>query len=247
LIEFFNRNNWDKIMLHHIKVNASVLSADFSKLGEAVKMSEDAGAEMIHVDVMDGHFVPNITIGPIIVAAIRRVTKLPIEAHLMIENPGIYIDDFINAGTDIISLQVECYGERTEESKAFGKFPKVLKTFNGQAALVDIAKIKSAGRRVFLVVNPDTPLCFDEILSKIDGVLIMSVNPGFANQKFMPIALEKIRTLRTRFKGDIEVDGGVNAQTAPQVVKAGANLLVSASYFFGSPNPKDVVKFLKSL
>ncbi len=210
-------------------------------------MSQDAGAEMIHVDVMDGHFVPNITIGPVIVAAIRKVTTLPIETHLMIENPGVYIDDFIKAGADIISLQVECYGERTDESKAFGKYPKVLKTFDAQAALRDISKIKSAGKKVFLVVNPDTPLCFDELLKDIDGVLIMSVNPGFANQKFMPIALDKIRTLRSRFKGDIEVDGGVNAQTAPDVIKAGANLLVSASYFFGSPNPKDVVKFLKSL
>ena len=234
-------------MSKHIKVNASVLSADFSKLGEAVKMSQDAGAEMIHVDVMDGHFVPNITIGPVIVAAIRKVTTLPIETHLMIENPGVYIEDFIKAGADIISLQVECYGERTDESKAFGKYPKVLKKFDSAAALADIAKIKSAGKKVFLVVNPDTPLCFDELLGNIDGVLIMSVNPGFANQKFMPIALDKIRTLRGRFNGDIEVDGGVNAETAPQVVKAGANLLVSASYFFGAPNPRDVVKYLKSL
>ena len=234
-------------MSNSIKVNASVLCADFTKLESQIKMCEDAGAEMIHVDVMDGHFVPNITIGPVIVEAIRKTTKLPIEAHLMIENPGLYIDDFINAGTDIISLQVECYGTRTKESRGFGQYPKVSESFDAQAARVDIAKVKARGKKVFLVSNPATPLCFDEVLKEIDGVLVMSVNPGFAKQKFMPEVLEKIRSLRSRFKGDIEVDGGVNAQTAPDVIKAGANLLVSASYFFGSPNPKDVVKFLKSL
>ncbi len=234
-------------MSKNIKVNASVLCADFTKLENQIKLCEDAGAEMIHVDVMDGHFVPNITIGPVIVQAIRRTTQLPIEAHLMIENPGLYIDDFINAGTDIVSLQVECYGTRTKESRGFGQFPKVLESFNAQAALVDIAKVKAKSKKVFLVANPATPLCFDSLLRDIDGVLLMSVNPGFANQKFMPEILEKIKILRSRFKGDIEVDGGVNAQTASDIVKAGANLLVSASYFFGSPNPKDVVKFLKSL
>lgn len=234
-------------MTMSIKVNASVLCADFTKLESQIKMCEDAGAQMIHVDVMDGHFVPNITIGPVIVQAIRRTTKLPIEAHLMIENPGLYIEDFINAGADIISLQVECYGQRTKDSRAFGQYPKVLESFDADAARVDIAKVKSKGKKVFLVVNPATGLCFDALLKEIDGVLIMSVNPGFAKQKFMPEVLEKIKVLRSRFAGDIEVDGGVNAETAPAIVEAGANLLVSASYFFGSPNPKDVVKFLKSL
>ncbi len=234
-------------MLMSIKVNASVLCADFTKLESQIRMCEDAGAEMIHVDVMDGHFVPNITIGPVILQAIRRTTKLPIEAHLMIENPGLYVEDFINAGADIISLQVECYGARTESSRSFGQYPKVLEKFDPALALVDINKVKSRNKKVFLVVNPATALCFDSLLDKIDGVLVMSVNPGFANQKFMPEVLEKIKNLRARFRGDIEVDGGVNAQTAPDIVKAGANLLVSASYFFGAPNPKEVVKFLKSL
>lgn len=234
-------------MTKPIKVNASVLCSDFTQLDRQIKMCEDAGAEMIHVDVMDGHFVPNITIGPVIVEAIRRLTKLPIESHLMIENPGLYIEDFINAGSDIISLQVECYGQRTKESSAFGQYPKVLERFDSLAAGRDIAKIKARGKNVFLVANPATPLCFDEVLKDIDGVLLMSVNPGFAKQKFMPEVLPKIKALAGRFNGDIEVDGGVNAQTAPDIVKAGANLLVSASYFFGSPNPKDVVKYLKNL
>jgi ribulose-phosphate 3-epimerase len=230
-----------------IKVNASVLCADFTKLESQIKMCEDAGVEMIHVDVMDGHFVPNITIGPVIVEAIRRTTKLPIEAHLMIENPGLYIKDFISAGSDIISLQVECYGVRTVESRSFGQYPKVLETFDAAAAARDIAKVKAGGNKVFLVANPATPLCFDTLLKDIDGVLMMSVNPGFAKQKFMPEILAKIKDLRARFAGDIEVDGGVNAQTAPDIVQAGANLLVSASYFFGSSHPQDAVKFLKSL
>lgn len=230
-----------------VKVNASVLSSDFTKLGEQIRMCEQAGVDLIHVDVMDGHFVPNITIGPIIVEAIRKVTKLPIEAHLMIENPGTYIDDFIKAGADIISLQVECYGQRKKECSGFGQYPKLIDRFDSAACRKDIQRIHAKGKKVFLVANPATPLLFEELLSEIDGVLIMSVNPGFAGQKFMPEVLPKIRDLVSRFKGDIEIDGGVNKDTAPEVVKAGANMLVSASYFFGAPSPKEAVKFLHSL
>ena len=202
---------------------------------------------MIHVDVMDGHFVPNITIGPVIVQALRPLTKLSIEAHLMIENPGYYIDAFMDAGADIIALHAECYGPRTKQSRRFGQFPKELDSFDAQKALKDITKIKTRGKSVFMVLNPQTPVCLEDVLPQIEGVLIMSVNPGFAGQKFMPMVLPKIQELRQHFEGDIAVDGGINDLTAPEAVKAGANILATASYFFGSQRPKELVKQLKDL
>jgi len=234
-------------MANDIKVSASILSADFTRLGDEIKKCEDAGVDMLHIDVMDGHFVPNITIGPVIVKALRPLTRLCIESHLMIEHPQYYIDAFIDAGADIIGLHAECYGVRTKESRRFGQFPKQIESFNTSKALKDIKKIKDRGKAVFMVVNPQTPLCFEPVLQQLQGVLVMSVNPGFAGQKFMPSVLPKIQQLRGQFEGDIAVDGGINELTAPEVVKAGANILATASYFFGSSKPKDVVKQLKKL
>jgi len=234
-------------MSNSIKVSASILCADFAKLGDEIKKCEDAGVDMLHVDVMDGHFVPNITIGPIIVEAIRPLTKLPIETHLMIEHPWDYIDGFIQAGADIISIQAECYGTRKPDCREYGQYPKEITTIDAGRAREDIQRIKQKNKRAFLVVNPGTPLCFDALLDDLDGVLVMSVNPGFAKQKFMPLVLPKIQKLRAQFKGDISVDGGVNELTAPEAVKAGANILATASYLFGSDKPKDVIKYLKGL
>jgi len=230
-----------------IKVAASILCADFSRLGGEIKKCEDAGIDIIHVDVMDGHFVPNITIGPVLIEAIRPLTPLTIEAHLMIEHPGVYIDQFIDAGADIIALHAECYGNRTDDSQKYGHYPKEITAINGTLARKDIARIKERGKQAFMVLNPGTPLCLDGLLDDLDGVLIMSVNPGFAKQKFMPHILPKIQELRTKFSKDIAVDGGINDLTAPEAVKAGANLLATASYFFGSPHPKEAVNTLKSL
>ena len=230
-----------------IQVSASILCADFCKLGDEIKKVEDAGVDIIHVDVMDGHFVPNITIGPIIVETIRPLTKLPLEAHLMIENPWMYIDKFIDAGADVISLQVECYGERKQACREFGQWPKEVESIDIPRIKEDISRIHARVKKVFMVINPGTPLCLGPLVEDIDGVLIMSVNPGFANQKFMPIVMPKIQQLRDVFDGDIAVDGGINNFTAPEAVKAGANILATASYFFGSNNPKEVVKDLKKL
>lgn len=234
-------------MSQPIQVSASILCADFTKLGDEIKKCEDAGVDMIHVDVMDGHFVPNISIGHVIMEAIRPITKLPIETHLMIEHPGDYINDFADRGADIISIQAECYGRRREECREYGQYPKEIDSINVETARKDILRIKEKGKKAFMVVNPGTPLCFEELLSDLDGVLVMSVNPGFSKQKFIPSVLPKIEQLRQLFSGDISIDGGVNELTAPEAVKAGVNILATASYFFGSQNPKNTVRYLKGL
>ncbi len=230
-----------------IKVSASILCADFARLEEVIKKCEAAQVDSLHIDVMDGHFVPNITIGPVVIKAVRPLTKLSLEAHLMIEHPEAYIKDFADAGADVIMVHAECFGPLKPQSQGFGKFPKEIEQIDSREARKVISQIKSFGKKAYIVLNPGTPLCIDEILSELDGVLIMSVNPGFANQKFMPIALQKIHELREKFDRDIVVDGGINRITAPEVVKAGANILATASFFFGSSNPKETVKFLKQL
>ncbi|MBF0484618.1 MAG: ribulose-phosphate 3-epimerase [Candidatus Omnitrophica bacterium] len=234
-------------MSKNIQVSASILSSDFTHLADEIRKIESSGADMVHVDVMDGHFVPPITIGSIIVKAIRPLTKLPIDSHLMVMNPWSQIDDFIKAGSDIISIHVECYGDLRPACRKEGAFPKEVDAIDTDRILVDIKKIKSAGRKAYVVLNPGTPLCIDQILRDIDGVLIMSVNPGFANQKFMPEVMPKIRDLRLKFKGPIMVDGGVKEDTAPVIVKAGADQLVSASYFFGAKEPAQVVQYMHGL
>jgi ribulose-phosphate 3-epimerase len=236
-------------MSQNIIVSASILSADFGKLAEAVQLCERSGVERIHVDVMDGHFVPNITIGPVVTEAVRRYTKLPIATHLMIENPGDYIDAFADAGADIIVVHAECYGARRAACRGYGQYPKEIDVLDAQRALEDIRRIKAKGKQAGFTLNPGTPVqCLLPLLGYVDNILVMSVNPGFSGQKFMSSALEKIAWLRAQgFKKDIVVDGGVNAVTAPEVVKAGANVLVTASYFFSSKEPAGVVKGLKGL
>lgn len=234
-------------MSKEIKVNASILCADFTCMGEEIKKCEEAGVDIIHVDVMDGHFVPVISIGPLMVQAIRPLTDLPIEAHLMIDHPTEQIDAFLDAGADIISIHAECYGKLRVHSDGFGKYPKEVDAVDVAVARQDILRIKARGKKAFMVINPGTPLCIQDLLPDLDGVLIMSVNPGFSRQKFMPEVLTKMKALRKIFDGDIAVDGGVNAQTSPEAVKAGANILATASYFFGAPDPAAVVKFLKTL
>lgn len=230
-----------------IKVSVSVLCADFSKLGDEVRRCEDAGVDMFHVDVMDGHFVPNISVGAIIVETMRTVTKLPIEAHLMIEHPGMYIDQFVKAGADIISIHAECYGRLRKECSGLGQFPKEIDTLRTEEAKKDILRIRKQGKKAVMVLNPGTPMCLRDVLDLIDGVLIMSVNPGFARQKFMAVVLSKLQELRAIFDGDIAVDGGINKVTAKQAVEAGANILATASYFFGSDNPAGEIGYLKGL
>ncbi|MFH1407405.1 MAG: ribulose-phosphate 3-epimerase [Candidatus Omnitrophota bacterium] len=228
-----------------IKVAPSILSCDFANLGGEMQKCQRAGADMVHIDVMDGHFAPNLTIGPVIIKAIRPHTKILLEAHLMIESPGVFIEDYVKAGSDIITVHAECYGELLPESSGMGKFPKVVKNIGASKMQRDLQKIKSLGAKAAVALNPDTPLCIQDVLDDLDMVLIMSVNPGFAGQKFMPSILPKIKALREIFKKDIGVDGGINAETSKLVLDAGANVLVTASYFFSSGDPSGLVKSLK--
>jgi len=199
-----------------IKLAPSILSADFARLGEQIAEVTRAGADYIHVDVMDGHFVPNITIGAPVVASIRRVTSLPLDVHLMIEHPERYISEFINAGADIITVHVEAS-------------PHLLST---------IQAIKEQGVKAGVSLNPPTPLsAVDEFIHHVDLVLIMSVNPGFGGQSFIPETLPRIANMRKMLDDrrpgvELEVDGGINADNAPDIVKAGANVLVAGNSVF---------------
>ncbi len=234
-------------MSEDIKVSVSILCADFARLADQVKFCEDAGADLLHIDVMDGHFVPNITIGPLIVRAIRPLTKLPLEAHLMIENPGDYLEDFLDAGADIVSLHAECYGTRRPECRQYGQYPKEVDAIDADKARADLQRIRQKGGKAVMVLNPGTPLCLESVLKDLNGVLVMSVNPGFAKQKFMPSVLPKIQQLRNMYDGDIAIDGGINDVTGKEAVKAGANVLSTASYFFGADKPREAVLKLKGL
>jgi len=234
-------------MKNNIQVSVSILCADFANLADEVKKIEKSGADMIHVDVMDGHFVPPVTIGALIVKAVRPLTRLPIDAHLMVEYPGTQIADFIGAGTDSISIHAECYGELKPGCRKFGEFPKEITALDSLKAKQDIARIKEAGRKAFMVINPGTEaFVLEPVLPELDGVLVMSVNPGFSHQKFMPAALAKVQYLRERFQGEIAIDGGINDITGAEAVKAGATILATASYFFNSDNSSASVRILKS-
>lgn len=234
-------------MKHSLTVSASILSADFSRLGDEIKKCEDAGVDYIHIDVMDGHFVPNISIGLVILETVRRLTKLPIDTHLMIENPWAYIEAFSEAGSDMIAVHAECYGIRRKACARYGGFPKEVDAIDAEALRRDIAHIQRKGKKAFVVLNPGTPACLEEVKKDMDGILIMSVNPGFSGQKFNAAVLDKVHILRENFEGDISIDGGVNAETGALAVKAGVNMLATASYFFGAANPRQAVATLKNL
>ena len=201
-----------------VKLAPSILSADFAHLGKQVGEAEQAGADRIHVDVMDGHFVPNISMGPLVVQSLRPVTRLPLETHLMISDPDFYLDEFAEAGSD--SFLVHWEGNNNLHRT--------------------VQRVKALGKRVGVVINPATPAAvLEEILQDVDQVLVMTVNPGFGHQHFIHTTLPKIRRVRQMIdeikRGcDLEVDGGIDATTAPLVVDAGANVLVAGSAVFGA-------------
>ena len=210
-----------------IKIAPSILSADFSCLAKEIKRVELAGADMIHIDVMDGHFVPNITIGPLVVRDIRRITKLPLDVHLMIREPQEYVADFLKVGSDMITLHVE--------------------TISAKGFRLQAARLKVKGVKIGVSLNPQTSLKkLKGFLEVADFVLVMTVNPGFGGQKFIASVLPKIEKLRSVFKRDIAVDGGINDLTAKKVIRAGANVLAAGSYIFGAKNPKLAVERLRN-
>lgn len=216
-------------MANEMKIAPSILSADFARLGEELKKIEDAGADWIHIDVMDGHFVPNITVGPLVVEAVKKATSLPLDVHLMIERPEDYISAFAGAGADIITVHVEAC---THLHRA-------------------IQQIKEAGKKAGVSLNPSTPLVMaDCILEDIDLLLIMSVNPGFSGQNFIPSAMEKIREARRMLdkigsKAYLEVDGGIKLDNIAEVASAGADMFVSGSGVFGTQDYKKTIEEMK--
>jgi ribulose-phosphate 3-epimerase len=211
------------------KIAPSILSADFTRLGEEIRAVEQAGADYIHIDVMDGHFVPNITIGPFIVEAVRRVTTLPLDVHLMILNPDQFIDDFVKAGADLITVHVEAVAHLHRS----------------------IQYIRKAGAKPAVSLNPATPLdTLEYVLEDLDMVLIMTVNPGFGGQAFIPEVVPKIRRLKEMInerglKVDIEVDGGIGPKTIQLVSSAGGDVFVAGSAIFHSDDYAATIKQMR--
>ena len=210
-----------------LKIAPSILASDFAKLGEEVEDVIEAGADYIHVDVMDGHFTSNITIGPPVVASIRKHSTVPLDVHLMISDPDEYVADFANAGADIITFHIEATDH----------------------PLRTIDKVRELGCQVGVVLNPATPEDDIEFVAEhVDMVLIMTVNPGFGGQAFIPDMLRKIRNVRAMMGDrDVEVDGGIDASTAAECINAGANVLVAGSYIYQHPSYLEAIESLKVL
>jgi ribulose-phosphate 3-epimerase len=212
-----------------VKIAPSILSADFARLGEEVRAIEAAGADYVHVDVMDGRFVPNITIGPVVVEAVRQSTHLPLDVHLMIVEPEKYLQDFAKAGANFLTVHVEVAPH----------LHRVLQ------------QIRDLGARPSVVLNPSTPLSsIEDVIADVEMILLMSVNPGFGGQSFIPHTVDKVRRLRRMLESNglstnIEVDGGINPQTARQVVEAGANVLVAGTAVFGSKDYRSAIAALR--
>ncbi|MBL7072509.1 MAG: ribulose-phosphate 3-epimerase [Candidatus Omnitrophica bacterium] len=211
-------------MENKVLIAPSILSADFSRLGEEIKLVEKAGADWIHVDVMDGVFVPNITIGPLVVKAVRPLTSLLFDVHLMIDDPVRYVDQFAASGADLVTFHVEACKNSKEV----------------------IEKIRTNGKKVGISISPGTPVtAIQDVLDKVDLVLVMTVKPGFSGQSFMAECLEKIGEIRKKYSGYVQVDGGINEETARGAISAGSDILVAGTAVFGEKDYAEAIKKLR--
>jgi ribulose-phosphate 3-epimerase len=214
-----------------VRIAPSILSADFARIGEAVELAEAAGADLVHVDIMDGHFVPNLTLGPQVVASLRKKTSLPIDVHLMVDNPRFFVPLFHDAGADWISIHVEATAHLHK----------------------DVTLIRELGRKAGAVLNPGTPVSvLKEILGELDFVLLMSVNPGWGGQRFIPSSRDKIRELkgwleRTGHDIPIEVDGGVTLDNVEDLIRDGMSVVVAGSAVYDAPDPSAVIRKMKDI
>jgi ribulose-phosphate 3-epimerase len=213
-----------------VQIAASILSADFAALGAAIAAAERGGADLIHVDIMDGHFVPNLTMGPPVVASIRKVAKVPLDVHLMLQDPDRYLEAFVRAGAAMISVHAEV-------------LPHLHRT---------IQHIKELGAKAGVAINPSTPVgVLEEIAGDVDHILVMSVNPGFGGQTFIPRSESKIEAVRALLdsrgnRAPIEVDGGIDLSNAARIVAAGASILVAGNAIFGAPDPERATRELRA-
>jgi len=213
-----------------VQIAPSILSADFTELGKAVRAAERGGADAIHVDVMDGHFVPNLSIGPPVISSIKRTARVPLDVHLMIEDPSRYLEAFAKAGADTLSIHVEAQPNLSQA----------------------LTSIKKLGLLAGAALNPSTPVtALETVVSEVDVVLVMSVNPGFGGQRFIPSSIEKVRAMRVLLESagnpaPIAVDGGVDLSNAGELVAAGANILVAGSAIFGQDDPTKATRALRA-
>ncbi len=214
-----------------IQLAPSILSADFARLGEAVQLAEAAGADLVHVDIMDGHFVPNLTLGPQVVSSLKKMTSLPLDVHLMVEKPGFFVPLFAEAGADWISIHVEASNHLHR----------------------DVSLIKELNKKAGLALNPATPIhLMNDIIREVEYILVMSVNPGFGGQKFVEATHQKIRNLKNWINGQklniaIEVDGGVNLDNMESLIRDGVEILVAGAAIYGQPDPLAVIARMREI